>query len=216
MANLVITAASVIPAAGTKKQPGVAGEVLNVGDAVCLNPTDKNRVYQFDAKDAVDIYRQVLVGLCLAPAAAAGQPVSYAYFDNDTIAVGSILEQGQFYMGGWTRGKICPVLDMAIFQINTTQITSNVATFTAAIAHPFAAGDVLTTANCGSIYNGSTQTVAASLSAVTFSVNITHANDGPNSVTGSAQLKGVMSNLIGVASSASNLQILKRNTNVSR
>lgn len=215
MADITVTEADIQQGASARIKTIAIAEVVTIGALIGINRSDSNRAYLCDSDAAATPYRQVILGISLSKGLGANQTITYQ--DDDVITFGAgILEAGMTYTTSPTQGKICPITDMAIFTVKTVQITSNVATFTTNIAHPFQAGQVLTTANCGSIYNGSTQTVVASLSATTFSVAITHANDGPNTVTGTVQLKGIVVSHFGVAQDTSVMKLAINNTGITR
>ena len=179
-----------------------------------------NQLYLSDSDDSVNTYRQTVNGLALSKGLGVGQVITY--LADQTINFGTaILEPGMIYVSSPNQGKICPFTDIAIFNVVTTQITSNVATFTTAIAHALVTGQTVTIAGCSnSFYNGPF-TVASTPTATTFPVALTHANNGPNSeTTGTAQIKGIVVNIIGIAIDTMNLKLLLQgvngNTGISR
>jgi hypothetical protein len=110
MADIVVTAANVIPQSGLRQSHGVAGAALTIGQAVYQKSSDR-RWYpsdkDVDEDDAIDY------GLTLSQAAAAGQPVVVTRGRNaGKLSFGAILTVGETYCVGEAAGGICPIADV--------------------------------------------------------------------------------------------------------
>lgn len=214
MADITVTAANLVQGTGARITTGQSGEAIAQGQSVVINPAD-SLLYMSQALSVASPFRMGVSGIALGAVAAAGQPVTYQF--DSVITFGSgVLVQGEIYIPSMNLGGIMPVGDMSIKAVITTQITSNVATITTALPHPFQTGQVVTLAGCGSIYNGTWTILAATAGSTTFTITITHANDGPNSVTGTAQVKGQAVNILGIAQNTSILQMLLVNSGIVR
>lgn len=213
MADISITQANIQQGTGARILTAQIAEAIDVGNAVAINPAN-SQLYQAQALSS-NAYRMTVAGVALSKGYAANQIITYQ-FDNVINFGSGVLVQGEIYMPSMNLGGIMPVGDMSIKAVITTQITSNVATITTALAHPFESGQSITLANCGSIYNGTWTILAATPGTTTFTITITHANDGPNTVTGTAQVKGQAVNILGVAKDTANMLMLCNNTGIVR
>ena len=109
MADYSITAANVLASSRALKKTGVAGAAITAGQPLYEDAADGKKLKLADANDTE--LKAEVVGIALH-AAAAGQPVSYVYQDDDftpgtTLAVGAIL-----VLSG-TAGGIAPSSDLA-------------------------------------------------------------------------------------------------------
>jgi predicted transcriptional regulator len=106
MADLTITATSVVPASGATTSVGTAGEALTAGQAVYLKAAD-GRLWkaQCDSTDA----EATVVGITLN-GAAAGQPVSYQ--SAGTLNIGGTTAKTTYYVLSATAGGIAPQADL--------------------------------------------------------------------------------------------------------
>lgn len=107
MADLTITAASVLAASGARKALEVAGAAITAGQAVYLDSTD-NTVKLADSNSATAAAR-VPFGIALN-GAAAGQPVEVQ--TSGPVTLGATLTPGSTYYLSATPGGICPAADL--------------------------------------------------------------------------------------------------------
>ena len=107
MANLVITAASVLAAADASSSAGQAGEAITAGQAVYLSSTTKKWMLA-DSNSATVEARQAK-GIALN-SAAINQPLSV--HRSGDITLGAVLTPGVAYYLSDTPGAICPVADI--------------------------------------------------------------------------------------------------------
>ena len=107
MANLVITAASVLAAADASSSAGHAGEAITAGQAVYLSSTTKKWMLA-DSNSATVEARQAK-GIALN-SAAINQPLSV--HRSGDITLGAVLTPGVAYYLSDTPGAICPVADI--------------------------------------------------------------------------------------------------------
>jgi hypothetical protein len=108
MANLTITAASVVPVgSSTQRQTGTAGESITAGQAVYVDGADSNKVKLADADVAASA---ASVGIALH-AAATNQPITYA--TSGPVTIGATPVVGQWYGVSTTAGGIAPLADLA-------------------------------------------------------------------------------------------------------
>lgn len=220
MADISITEANVQIGTGARSLVGTTAEAITIGSPVAINRSNSNLLYESDSNDSVNTYRQAVNGLALSKGLGVNQLITY--IADQSINFGSaILEPGMIYVSSPNVGKICPFTDLAIFIVSTTQITSNVATYTTAIPHAFVTGQTVTIAGCSNSYYNGAFVVASTPTTTTFTVALVHANNGPNSeTTGTSQIKGIVVNIIGIAIDTQNLKLLingvNGNTGISR
>ena len=112
MANVVVTAASVVPITGTTNNTnigqGIAGAAITAGQELYMDSTASN---QLKPADATSLAKATVVGNALNNAAV-GQPVQYAISGDETF--GSGLTKGSVYVLSATPGggNICPWTDL--------------------------------------------------------------------------------------------------------
>jgi hypothetical protein len=108
MADLSITAASVLQSANGVVARGVAGATLTAGMPVYLDTAD-NKLKPADANGTAPLnsVRGITVN-----GAADGQFVNYVTEDPNFVA-GATLTAGVIYVLSATAGKICPAADLA-------------------------------------------------------------------------------------------------------
>lgn len=107
MADLGITAASVLKTSDTVIMQGIAGATVTAGQPVYKDSTASNTLKPCDA-DA--LASSVCVGIALH-GAASGQPLKYAAGGNLTI--NAVATKGVPYYVSTTAGGICPYGDLA-------------------------------------------------------------------------------------------------------
>ncbi|AOF88408.1 hypothetical protein [Sinorhizobium sp. RAC02] len=107
MANLVITAASVLAGADASGSTGHAGEAITAGQAVYLSSTTKKWMLG-DSNSATAEARQAK-GIALNNAAL-DQPINVHRAGDLTL--GAVLTPGVAYYLSDTPGAICPVADV--------------------------------------------------------------------------------------------------------
>jgi hypothetical protein len=108
LADLSITAASVLPGSNAVVATGYAGETLTAGQLVYLKASD-NKWYKADADNATAENR-VARGLTLN-GAATGQPV--AVQTGGKVTLNAVLTAAVPYFLSATAGGICPFADLA-------------------------------------------------------------------------------------------------------
>lgn len=107
MADISITAASVVPGTNATLKHGVAGEALTAGQPVYQDATTKKWL-KADADSATAAARSAL-GMALC-GSALNQPVT-VLTDGD-VTLGAVLTAGLAYYLSGTAGGICPVADV--------------------------------------------------------------------------------------------------------
>lgn len=107
MANLTITAASVLPGSGAKSVPGIAGAAVTAGQVAARDPATGKYVLA-DSNHATAALRKP-AGIFLN-GAADGQPVSI--HTEGPITIGSAVAAGTDYWLSDTPGAICPRADV--------------------------------------------------------------------------------------------------------
>ena len=114
MADLTVTAASVLFTSGTKITNYNAGETITAGMGVYLKASD-SELYkaQCDGTSA----EATAVGIALH-AAGDGQPLAYAA-DNSTINIGATTSKATTYMVAATAGGVAPQADLTSGQYIT-------------------------------------------------------------------------------------------------
>lgn len=124
MADLTITAASVVQGSGAKTETGIAGEAITAGQTLAENAA--GAIVLSDSNSATPALRTV-VGISLH-AAASGQPITYV--KKGPVTIGATVAASVPYFASATAGGICPAADVATghyatflgFGISTTQI----------------------------------------------------------------------------------------------
>jgi len=114
MADVTITAANVLASVNAKKNTVVAGATITAGQPVYLDSAASNRAKLADANASAATSN--VVGIALH-GAADGQPLTYAYEDDDftpgfTLSLSGIADDGVYVLSG-TAGAIAPVTDLA-------------------------------------------------------------------------------------------------------
>ena len=109
MADVVITAANVIPGANAKFRDGTAGATITAGQVVYSDSTDNGdyKLAQADAATTDDVIGIAVNG------ASDGQPIRVVYEDDDltiggTVAIGTI-----YVLSAAAGGAIAPSTDLA-------------------------------------------------------------------------------------------------------
>lgn len=110
MADLTITAASVLLTSGTKAT-GTAGESITAGQAVYLKASD-SKLWKAQADGTAA--EAIAVGIALH-AAGAGQPLSYAE-PGAVINIGATTSKATVYVVSATAGGVAPIADLTSTQ----------------------------------------------------------------------------------------------------
>lgn len=113
MADLIITAASVVAGADAKIKTGTAGEAITAGQVVYLAAATKLLMKAINSDVAA---LAAVVGVALN-SAAINQPVTYAYAGN--VTMGATVAIGTSYLLSDTAGGIGPVADLLTSQFVT-------------------------------------------------------------------------------------------------
>lgn len=108
MADLTITATSVVAGTNARKTAGVAGVTITAGQAVYLDSTSGKWALA-DTDSATAAVRQAH-GIALN-GAALNQPISV--ITEGDVTIGATIEAGTVYYLSGTAGGICPVADVA-------------------------------------------------------------------------------------------------------
>lgn len=108
MADLSITATSVVKGSGAKTVAGVAGATITAGQALYLDTTTST--YKLADTDSATAAARLPSGLALN-GAASGQPVQV--LTQGPITIGATVAVGDAYWLSGTAGGICPVADVA-------------------------------------------------------------------------------------------------------
>lgn len=107
MADLTVTAASVVPGSNATKVQGVAGETITAGQAVYRDTTTR-KYMKADSNSATAAARQS-VGIALT-GSSLNQPIVVQTAGDVTI--GATMTAGVAYYLSDTAGGICPVADV--------------------------------------------------------------------------------------------------------
>lgn len=112
MADLSITASSVVAGNGTPTKTGTAGAAIAAGEIVYLDTaaTGKWQLADSDAASAEARGRTANVGVALN-SAAANQPLVVQ--TGGPVTLGAVLTAGSAYYLSGTAGKICPLADVS-------------------------------------------------------------------------------------------------------
>jgi hypothetical protein len=106
MADLTITAASVLAGSNAKTEEGVAAVALTAGQSVSINSSGNVALFDNNAVAPANSLKGVALN-----GAAAGQPVR-VQTDGD-VTIGAALTKGAAYYGSDTAGGICLFADLA-------------------------------------------------------------------------------------------------------
>lgn len=109
MADLVITAASVVPGAGARIEHGTAGATITAGQALYLDSAVTGKWQLADNNSATAAVRAPR-GIALN-SASLNQPI--AVQTEGPITIGATMTAGVAYYLSDTPGGICPVADLA-------------------------------------------------------------------------------------------------------
>lgn len=107
MADLSITAGSVVPGSGSIRRRGVAGEAIAAGQMVYLDPADGT--YKLADCDSATAAARSPAGIAVN-SAGDGQPVTLV--ESGDVTLGSVLTAGTAYFLSGTAGGIAPVADL--------------------------------------------------------------------------------------------------------
>lgn len=108
MADLSITAATVLMSATGKKAEGIAGAAISAGDILYKDTADGNKLKLADSNVTG---KTDVCGIALADAAI-GQPVHYCLSD-PALAIGATVAIGAIFILSATPGGIAPAADAA-------------------------------------------------------------------------------------------------------
>jgi hypothetical protein len=111
MADLTITAASVVAGAGAPTKTGTAGAAIAAGEVAFLDTatTGKWQLADSDAATAEARGQTANIGIALN-SAAADQPIVVQ--TGGAVTLGAVLTAGTAYYLSDTPGKLCPVADI--------------------------------------------------------------------------------------------------------
>ena len=114
MADISVTAASVLKGANAKTRRGIAGATITAGQALYEDSSDSNKLKLADANASAATSN--CVGIALH-AALSGQPIEYVYEDDDftpgaTLSLSVAADSGVYVLSG-TAGGIAPMDDLA-------------------------------------------------------------------------------------------------------
>lgn len=111
MADLVITAAQVLPDTTYPIRTGIAAVAITPGQVVCYDPST-NTVKLWDANDTA--VNTLQPGIAVGQAAAAGQTIQWqeAPGAEITLGAGAAPVNGTIYVGSATAGGIAPAADL--------------------------------------------------------------------------------------------------------
>lgn len=107
MADLVITATSVVAGVGAKTTEGTAGEAITAGQVVYYDSTA--RTYKLADCNSGTAAARIPAGIALN-GAAANQPVEIV--TEGPVTIGATVTAGVGYYLSATAGGICPVADL--------------------------------------------------------------------------------------------------------
>lgn len=118
MADITITAASVVPGANSTQIQSTAGETITAGMAVYLKTSD-SRWWKAQADGtAAESGSGTSYGIALC-GASAGQPIVVDIADSAGITIGGTTVVGTVYCVSATAGGICPWADL----VSTNYVT---------------------------------------------------------------------------------------------
>lgn len=107
MADLSITAASVVPGAGAKIEHGTAGATITAGQVVYLDTSDNK--YKLADNNSATAAARSPKGVAVN-GASNGQPI--AVQSGGLVTIGATVTAGVAYYLSDTPGGICPVADL--------------------------------------------------------------------------------------------------------
>lgn len=108
MADLSVTAASVLSSSTALTASGIAGATITAGQPLYIDTANSNVLKLADSNSTLLV--STVAGIALH-GAATGQPVKYAYEDS-TFTPGATLAVGQTYVVSSTAGGIAPLVDL--------------------------------------------------------------------------------------------------------
>ncbi len=138
MADLTITAASVVKSTGARIENGILGATVTAGEVVYKDTTDSNKFKLCDVDDATALIRTPY-GIALN-GGADGQPVQVQ--TGGLLTIGATVVVGTVYCGSDTPGGIMPVADLtsgdyvATLGIATTAAILDIQIHNSAVATP--------------------------------------------------------------------------------
>lgn len=114
MADLSVTAASVVMGANGKWREGIAGATITAGQVLYSDTSDSSKMKLADANGSAATAKADGIAL---HGAANGQPIKYVYEDDDftpgaTLSLSAAADDGVYVLSG-TAGGIAPVGDLA-------------------------------------------------------------------------------------------------------
>ncbi|ADJ24770.1 conserved hypothetical protein [Hyphomicrobium denitrificans ATCC 51888] len=129
MADLTITATSVVPDPGAKISQNIAAVNITAGQSVALSSTDSKKVGLYDADGSGEAL--ILNGVALN-SANAGQAINVMW--DGVLTIGATVAVGTLYFGSDTPGGIRPAADLNSgdsvgllgIAISTTKIALNI------------------------------------------------------------------------------------------
>lgn len=107
MADLTITAASCVPAAGTLIEWGTAGATITAGKAIYLAASTNKWGLADNNSATAEVREATAIALT---GASDGQPI--AYMRSGSVTLGATMTAGVAYYLSDTPGGICPVADL--------------------------------------------------------------------------------------------------------
>lgn len=107
MADLIVTAASVVKGTGASTATGIAGEAITAGQPLYIDATDNGELKLADANDTAA--KAAIAGIALH-AASTGQPITYQ--TSGEITIGVTVAVGTLYVVSATAGGIAPIADL--------------------------------------------------------------------------------------------------------
>lgn len=138
MADLTITASSVLASASAIVRSGTAGATITAGQPIYIDTADMNKLKLADANASAAT--AVVAGIALH-GASAGQPLKYVVEDA-SFTPGATLTVGQVYVLSATAGGIAPVADLttgdrpAVLMVAETSSTAKMKIIAGTAAKP--------------------------------------------------------------------------------
>lgn len=132
MADLTITAASVIAGADAARESGTAGETITAGKAVYFSSTTKK--WMLADSNSVTAEARKCTGIALN-GASLNQPVTV--LKGGDITIGATLTAGTAYYLSDTAGGICPIADVGSGEyVNLLGLAKSTSVFAFAPQYP--------------------------------------------------------------------------------